>query len=149
MTAAGARASPRHSRSAPAPPRANAPRNPLRKSVRVPNLHQIRVTVNYKTKPLPRRTRAGPPLHLRRPGRDGGERERDDHVVAGEREPEEAPGRLVAAHHRDPLQLVEEAAGGAEIAQRARACLRARPPLPFDAAMIDAEARVPQHAEAE
>ena len=132
ITAAGARASPRHSRSAPAPPHANAPRNPLRKSVSVPNLPSDSGYSQLQNEATARRTRARAPLHLRRPGRDGGERDRDDHVVAGEREPEEAPGRLVAAHHRDRLQLVEEAAGGAEIVERARAFLRARPKLPLN-----------------
>src|SRR3954452_10104582 len=126
--------------------------------VMIPNLYMIRVTSQITKGPAPRisaprvpalmrRTRARPPLHLRRPGRDGGKHERDDHVVAGEREPEKAPGRLVTTHHRDRLQLVEQTAGGAEIVERARAFLRARPPLPFDAGMIDAETGVPQHAE--
>ena len=90
---------------------------------------------------------ASAPLGRRPPGGDGREQQRDEHVVAGEREPEEAPGRLVAAHHRDRLELLEKSAGGAKAFELARAFLRARPPFPFDAGMIDAEPRVPEHAQ--
>ena len=48
----------------------------------------------------------------RRPCRDGGERERDERVVAGKRQAKKPPGRLVAAHHRDRLQLGEQPALG-------------------------------------
>src|SRR6266540_4928874 len=77
------------------------------------------------------------PLQRRRPRRDARERERDERVVAGKRETEEPPRRLVATHHRDRLQLLEEPPRRAEIIERARAFLRARPPFPLDAGMID------------
>src|SRR5262249_5656998 len=53
----------------------------------------------------------------------------------------------VARHRGARSGLAEDPAGRAEIAERARAFLRARPPFPFDAGMINAEARVPEHAE--
>src|SRR5262249_26758354 len=87
------------------------------------------------------------PFHRRRPGGNGGERERDECVVAGKRQAKKAPGGLVAAHHADRLQPFQEAARGGKIIERTRAFLRARPPLPFDAGMIDAEAGVVEHAE--
>src|SRR5437762_2702482 len=64
------------------------------------------------------------PFEHRRPSRDGCERERDERVVSRERKAEEAPGRVVAAHDRDRLQLVEEPARRAEIRERAGALLR-------------------------
>src|SRR5262245_1601058 len=90
---------------------------------------------------------AAAPLHRRRPRRNACERERDERVVARKRQAEKTPGGLVAAHQVDRLELVQEPARRTEIAERARAFLRSRPPLPFDAGMINAEARVPEHAE--
>ena len=66
-------------------------------------------------------------------------RERDQHVVAGEREAEKAPRRLVAAHHADRIQLVEDRALGVEIGDRPRAIGRAGPSAPFDAGVRGAE----------
>jgi len=99
MTAAGARASPRHSRSAALRRRTPTRRaKPLRKSVSVPNLPQIRVTVNYKMSyiwPNPRPLRH---FIFRRQAAMAASGERGMITfVAGEREPEEAPGRLLAA----------------------------------------------------
>jgi hypothetical protein len=90
---------------------------------------------------------AAAPLHRRRARRDECERERNERVVASKRETEEAPGGIVAAHHIERLELVAEPARRTEIAERARAFLRAGPPFPFDAGMIDAEPGVPEHAE--
>src|SRR5262249_2875506 len=78
-------------------------------------------------------TRASAPLARRAPHRNSGKHERDDRIVAGERKAEEAPGRLVAAHHIHRLELLDEARCRAEIVERARAFLRAGPPLPFHA----------------
>src|SRR5215469_11079697 len=90
---------------------------------------------------------AAAPLHRRRPRRNRCEHERDERVVARKRETEEAPGGLIAAHHVESLELAQQPARRAEITERARAFLRACPPFPFDAGMIDAEAGVPEHAQ--
>src|SRR5260370_3532926 len=90
---------------------------------------------------------AAAPLHRRRARRNECERERNERVVARERQTEEAPGGIVAAHHIERFELVQKPARRAEIAERARAFLRTRPPFPFDAGMIDAEPGVPEHAE--
>src|SRR5262245_32504103 len=80
---------------------------------------------------------AGAPLQRRRPRCNACKRERDERVVARKRQTQKTPGGLVAAHQGDRFELVEEPAGRAEIAERARAFLRARPPFPFDAGMIN------------
>src|SRR6185436_12446887 len=49
------------------------------------------------------------------PDRHGGERQRDQHIVAGKREAKEPPRRLVAAHDIDRLQLLEQVAAAAEV----------------------------------
>src|SRR5271166_129616 len=90
--------------------------------------------------------RSTAPFSDRRPSRDGRKRNRDQRIVAGERKSEKAPSCLVAAHHADRPELVGEMAGGAEIAGRPRAFLRPRPPSPFDAGMIGAKRRVPEHS---
>src|SRR5262245_7952134 len=78
--------------------------------------------------------RISPEFH-ETPERDGGEGKRDQDVVSGEREAEEAPCRLVAAHNADVLQLIHEAARPERI-ERPGAILWARPPLPFDAGVV-------------
>src|SRR5262245_55618194 len=80
-----------------------------------------------------------------RPGaieRDRGERGRDQRVVAGERDAEEAPGRLVAARDVDGLQPPQQIAGRPKL-RRARALLRPGPPFPFDAGVEHAEIDAP------
>src|SRR5262249_2795127 len=79
--------------------------------------------------------------------RNACKRERNERVVARERQTQKTPGGLVAAHQGDRFELVEKPARRAEIAERARAFLRPRPPFPSDAGMINAEAGVPEHAE--
>ena len=74
-----------------------------------------------------------------------GQRQRHQHIVAGERDAEEAPCRLVAADDADVLERVHQIGGGAEIIDRAAAIGRAGPELPFDAGMIGRQARIPQH----
>src|SRR5262245_17600800 len=91
------------------------------------------------------RRRSGLPRAPEAPERHRGEAERDQHIVAGEREAEETPRRLVAAHQRGGLHLLEQAAGGAEARDLAGAVRRASPPLPLDAGVIDAEPGVPEH----
>ena len=71
--------------------------------------------------------------------------QRHQHVVAGERHAEKTPRRLIAADHPRPVDLIEQAAAGGKIRRRARAILRTRPPMPFDAGVIRAEAGVPKH----
>src|SRR5262249_18080466 len=71
------------------------------------------------------------PFHRRRPRRYACKRERNEHVVARKRQTQETPSGLVTAHQGDRLELVEEPARRAKIAERARAFLRARPPFPF------------------
>ena len=79
-----------------------------------------------------RRRRSGPPpradcASLRDVGRSGGatggeqavagdrrQHQRDQHVVAGERNAEQAPRRFVAAHDVDRIQLAEDRAFGGE-----------------------------------
>src|SRR5262245_7236535 len=96
---------------------------------------------------LPPMRDAAAPLHRRRARRNECERERNERVVASKRETKKAPSGIVAAHHIERLELVAEPARRAEIAERSRAFPRTRPPFPFDAGMIDAEACVPEHAE--
>src|SRR6476659_5602829 len=89
-------------------------------------------------------TRLCPPTNLcplRRndaPHRDRRHRQRDQHVVAGEREAEEAPLHLIAADHLFGVEALQQAAGAAEIDDRTRAIGRALPELPFDAGVIAA-----------
>src|SRR4051812_12724900 len=79
------------------------------------------------------------------PGRNAGQGERDQRVVASERKAEEAPGGLVAAHHAHAVELLEQVA--ARRIEGARTFLRARPPLPFDARVIGREPGIPEHAD--
>ena len=92
------------------------------------------------------RPRSSSPIRaVRAPRRDRGERQRDQHVVAGERQAEEAPRRFVAADHAGVLDQVAQPAGRTEVGDRSRAVLRTFPPLPFDAGVIGGEAGVPEH----
>src|SRR5215471_18898678 len=81
------------------------------------------------------------------PPRDRRQRGRDQGVIAGERNAEKAPGRLVAPRDMDRLQILEQAARRAHAAERARAIARARPQFPFDAGMKHAEPGVPDESE--
>src|SRR5262249_5584195 len=89
--------------------------------------------------------RRAAPLCQRAPRRDNRERERDQRVVAGERDSEETPRRLVAAHRAHGAELIDEAA--AQAVERARTFSRPGPEFPFDTGVIDAEPGVPEHAD--
>ena len=62
-----------------------------------------------------------PPGRDEAPRRDRGHQQRDQHVVAGERQAEESPLHLVAADHFHRIEPLQEIAGAAEIADRAGA----------------------------
>src|SRR5665213_577835 len=79
------------------------------------------------------------------PGGDGGQPQRYQHVPAGERKAEEAPGDFVAAHDADVVQPLEDVACGAKLVDRPGAVDRPLPPLPFDARMLDRETAIPEH----
>ncbi|MGY4433252.1 hypothetical protein ACVWWO_005729 [Bradyrhizobium sp. F1.13.1] len=66
-------------------------------------------------------------------------RERDQHVVAGQRETEEAPLHLVAANHLHGVEPRQQVGGAAEIDDGTGAVGRSLPKAPFDAGMIGAE----------
>src|SRR5436190_9550865 len=73
------------------------------------------------------------------PQRDHRHQERDQHIVAGEREAEKTPLHLVAADHLYSVEALQQIAGAAEIEDRAGAIGRPLPELPFDAGVIAAE----------
>ena len=79
--------------------------------------------------------------------RDHRHQQRDQHVVAGEREAEEAPLHLVAADHLDGVEPLQQLAGAAEIDDRPGAIGRALPELPFDAGVIAAEPGIGERCE--
>src|SRR5262249_48285191 len=72
------------------------------------------------------------------PQRDAPERDRDHRVVAGKRDAEEAPCRLIAAHDNNGVELVEQVAAAPEVGI-ARAFRRPRPQVPFDPGVIDSQ----------
>ena len=72
------------------------------------------------------------------------QRRRNQRVVAGQRNSEEAPRSLVATHHHNILQPVQQPARGAE-RRGAGAFGGSLPPLPFDARMENTEIDAPQH----
>jgi len=63
--------------------------------------------------------------------------------------PREAELHLVAADHFDLVELVEQAAGLAKIADRPGAIGRPLPELPFDAGVIAAEHDIAERGERE
>ena len=83
-----------------------------------------------------------------RPRRRPPPEEREQHVIAGKRNPQKPPGRLVAADQADAvLQLVHDVLRVAEFVDRSGTVVRARPPFPFDARVIGGQACIPQHSE--
>src|SRR5215468_6243042 len=89
-------------------------------------------SVKASSRPLPIAwgSPGGPPDGGGAPGRDRGERERNQHVVSGERQAEKAPCGLVAAYDREIGEGRQEVAAGRQIGQRPGAFLRPRPPFP-------------------
>ena len=83
------------------------------------------------------------------PGRDRGHQQRDQHVVAGERQAEEAPLHLVAADHFHRVEPLQQIAGAAEIADRPGAIGRPLPKPPFDAGVIGAEPGIAERRQRE
>src|SRR6478672_115925 len=79
------------------------------------------------------------------PGGDRRQKQRHKNVIAGERNSEETPGRLVTANDSDVLKLLQHIAGRTEAIDGSRAIRRPRPEFPFDAGVIGGEPRVPQH----
>src|SRR6266404_6541853 len=81
------------------------------------------------------------------PYRDRGHQQRDQRVVAGQRQAEEAPLHVVAADHLHGVEALQQVAGAAEISDRAGAIGRALPEFPFDAGMIGAEPGVAERGQ--
>jgi membrane AbrB-like protein len=73
------------------------------------------------------------------PRRNRGHQQRDQHIVTGERQAEEAPLHLVATHDFDLVEALQKAAGAAEISDRPGAIGRSLPKPPFDAGVISTE----------
>src|SRR4029078_9729770 len=92
---------------------------------------------------------AGPFLARQRrlcaPGGDRRQKQRHKNVIAGERNSEETPGRLVTANDSDVLKLLQHIAGRTETIDGSRAIRRPRPEFPLDAGVIGGEPRIPQH----
>ena len=65
--------------------------------------------------------------------------QRDQHIVAGERQAEKSPLHFVAADHLDGVEALQQGAGAAEIADRPGAIGRPLEEMPFDAGMVGAE----------
>src|SRR6266404_6650324 len=83
------------------------------------------------------------------PYRDRGHQQRDQHVVAGQRQAEEAPLHFVAADHLHGVEALQQVAGAAEISDRAGAIGRPLPKMPFDPGVIRAEPGIAERGEAE
>ena len=94
------------------------------------------------------RFRLGAPLDDA-PGRDRGHQERDQHIVAGQRQAEKPPLHLVAAHHLHGVETLQQVAGAAEIADRAGAFGRPLPEPPFDAGVIGGEPGIAERRQRE
>src|ERR1700722_14418288 len=75
------------------------------------------------------------------------ERQRDQDVIAGERNAEKAPCRLIAGYDMDGVQLIEQRSAAVEMDERPRAIARPVPEAPFDAGVIGAERRAAQRAD--
>src|SRR6202022_4070026 len=73
------------------------------------------------------------------PRRNRGHQQRDQHIVAGQRQAEKAPLHFVAADHFYRVEALQQVSGAAEIADRAGAVGRPLPKMPFDAGVIGAE----------
>jgi hypothetical protein len=71
--------------------------------------------------------------------RDRRQQQRDQNVIAGERNAEKTPRRDVALHDVDRLQLAQERTAGRETAQGPGAVGRTGPQVPFDAGVVAAE----------
>ena len=76
-------------------------------------------------------------------------RQRDQHVVAGERQAEKAPLHFVAADHLHGVEPLQQIAGAAEISDRAGAIGRPLPKAPFDAGVIGAEPGIAERGQRE
>ena len=91
------------------------------------------------------RTVYGAPATPVHPDGDGRQKQRHQNIIAGERNSEETPGRLVTANDSDVLKLLQHIARRAEAVDGSRAISRPRPEFPFNAGVIGGEPRVPQH----
>ena len=76
-------------------------------------------------------------------------RQRDQHIVSGEREAEEAPLHLIATDHFYAVETLQQRAGAAEIDDRPGAIGRPLPELPFDAGVIAAQPGIGESSERE
>src|SRR5205814_10609279 len=65
------------------------------------------------------------------PSRDRGHQQRDQEIVAGQRQAEEAPLHFVAANHPHGVETLQQIAGAAEISNGAGAVGRPLPKTPF------------------
>src|SRR5438445_271405 len=70
------------------------------------------------------------------PSRDRGHQQRDQEIVAGQRQAEEAPLHFVAADYPHGVETLQQIAGAAEISNGAGAIGRPLPKTPFDAGVI-------------
>ena len=71
--------------------------------------------------------------------------ERDQNIVAGERNAKKTPGRFIAADDADRLQLIEQRAFAGEIGHRPRTIGGSGPKAPLDAGVVSAERGAHQH----
>src|ERR1700716_313377 len=83
------------------------------------------------------------------PCRDRGHQQRDQHVVAGQRQAEEAPLHSVPADRLHGVETLQQVAGAAEIPDRAAAVGRPLPKTPFDTGMITTEPGIAERGEGE
>ena len=73
------------------------------------------------------------------PGRDRGHQQRDQDVIAGQRQAQKAPLHFVAADDLLGIEARQQVTSAAEISNRPGAIGRSLPKSPFDAGMIGAE----------